>query len=757
MLANSRVFQYNSAVRSKERIAVKKLLENTWIRFALRASLIAIVSMLALCFVLSTAYVHSSQDALAQASRSKAEQIASHLDSAIESVFSDVYAIYNDPDVFQWLYKPETDPYRDIRMTLSVGRYIKNTQYLSDIFLFNAQSRRIYSWRTGISTFEEPADGALLRMAQDALPGLVRLLPRADGEQKGLTLTYPMSMIERNYDGRMIVLVDVSKLEQTILGESSPEEQLFVLGEDGDCLLGRAPQDLRQLLDPFENSAEDGPASGWIGNRVFVSRQQVAHQPWRVYHVLRVNALSDQEGGYLRILIITLSLLILVLLLGMLLWSWRIISPYDRLATRFAASFTPAASKNKALLLKESVDSLLQNLESMRATLGRHNQTIRSGEWRRFLLTGSAQALAAVLPEGGQVCLCVARMEGYGDLRLRENYTRRVLIRHELEQIALCRLKQAGFFVDSVDMGEDHLLLVFTGSAPFSSMKASLLKFQAQAEAETGISMAISLGEPIAPEDGSLQSCYNELYVATFLHFFTGETRIYSHQDYAVYQAMLHPVQNNEALDRLIEALRSGKRKAWEGALAALIDGWQETSYPEVQFLATLTAHALTAAFSKYLEEGALREMRKMIDGASGLMEINRGFERICEQVCEGAERGHGKAAERWQDMLLEVMDFVNAHLQDPMLSPDRIAEHVGLSTNYLRKLFKEYYDTSLSDYIRMQRMERAMDLLRNTHKTVAEIIEYVGYANRSSFFQAFKRYTNQTPEQYRSESCNLL
>ena len=96
-------------------------------------------------------------------------------------------------------------------------------------------------------------------------------------------------------------------------------------------------------------------------------------------------------------------------------------------------------------------------------------------------------------------------------------------------------------------------------------------------------------------------------------------------------------------------------------------------------------------------------------------------------------------------------MDFVNAHLQDPALSPDSIAGHVGLSTNYLRKLFKGYYDTSLSDYIRAQRMEKAMELLRGTHKTVAEVMEDTGYTNRSTFFQAFKRHTHLTPEQYRS------
>ena len=216
---------------------MKNLLQSTWVRFALRASLIAAVSLMILCLVLSEAYIQASRAALEQASRSKAEQVASHLDSVIETVFSYTYAVYNDPDVFQWLYKEDQDPYRDIRMTLSVGRYLKSERYLNDIFLFNGHTERIYSSRTGLSTYSQPASASLLQMAQDSRPGLVRLVPFAQDGLEGLTVTYPMSLIDRAYDGRMVLLVSTSAIERNILGESSAEEQLFVVDDGGNCLL----------------------------------------------------------------------------------------------------------------------------------------------------------------------------------------------------------------------------------------------------------------------------------------------------------------------------------------------------------------------------------------------------------------------------------------------------------------------------------------------------------------------------------------
>ena len=729
---------------------VQKLLQSTWVRFAMRASLCAAVALMVLCLVLAQAYISASRGALEQASRSKTEQVAAHLDSVIETVFSYAYAIYNDPDVFQWLYKHDEDPYRSIRMTLSLGRYLKSEQYLSDVFLFNAHTQRIYSPQTGVSTYAQPASAALLAMAQDAQPSLVRLTPFARDGISGLTLTYPVAMIERAYDGRMILLIDAQAVERNILGESSQEEQLFVLGEAGECLLGHAPDDLQAIAARAQDGAAEALFSGWLGEQTLVSSLRMVNQPWTVYHVLRVAPMGGQTGGYLRILAAALCLTALLLACGLLLWSWRTISPFDRIAARLGAA-GHASPRDKAALLKESVDSLLLNLESMRATLGRHSGTIRSEGWRRFLITGASQALAAAMPEGGTLRLCVARMEGYGSLRMRENYTRRVLIRYELEQLAMRCLERAGVRADSVDMGDDHLLLIFPGGAEPDRVQEALLCLRRHAQEGTGVSLAIALGDPMPPDAAAVQARYNELYTATYLHFFLGEERVYTQQDCAAYQAMMRPVQDGDALSQLIDALRAGDQKGWEAALDALVDGWRGAPYPDVQFLATLAAYALTTAFARHLEGGALDEMREAIVRASGLEEIRSRLHDACAQVCERIQGVRDEAGGRWQDTLLEVMDFVNAHLQDPALSPDSIAGHVGLSTNYLRKLFKGYYDTSLSDYIRTQRMEKAMKLLRSTHKTVAEVMEDTGYANRSSFFQAFKRHTHLTPEQYRS------
>ena len=63
-------------------------------------------------------------------------------------------------------------------------------------------------------------------------------------------------------------------------------------------------------------------------------------------------------------------------------------------------------------------------------------------------------------------------------------------------------------------------------------------------------------------------------------------------------------------------------------------------------------------------------------------------------------------------EILLDIQAFIEAHLGDPELDPDRIARASFISTRYLHKLF-ESEGTSVCRWIRETRLERCRrDLL---------------------------------------------
>ncbi len=83
-------------------------------------------------------------------------------------------------------------------------------------------------------------------------------------------------------------------------------------------------------------------------------------------------------------------------------------------------------------------------------------------------------------------------------------------------------------------------------------------------------------------------------------------------------------------------------------------------------------------------------------------------------------------------------------------ISIDIIAEKIGISYSYLRKIFKEKTDKNLFDYINELRINDAKGMLRNTRLTVKEISSQCGYNHERSFSRAFTQYEGVPPGKYR-------
>jgi AraC-like DNA-binding protein len=81
------------------------------------------------------------------------------------------------------------------------------------------------------------------------------------------------------------------------------------------------------------------------------------------------------------------------------------------------------------------------------------------------------------------------------------------------------------------------------------------------------------------------------------------------------------------------------------------------------------------------------------------------------------------------------------------------LARMVGVNKNKLNQGFRKVFGTSAFEYLRMQRLERARQLLVNSHKSVTEIAFEVGYSQPSGFSKAFKRYFGANPVDLRAKS----
>jgi len=86
----------------------------------------------------------------------------------------------------------------------------------------------------------------------------------------------------------------------------------------------------------------------------------------------------------------------------------------------------------------------------------------------------------------------------------------------------------------------------------------------------------------------------------------------------------------------------------------------------------------------------------------------------------------------------------------DKQISLASIADSLSMNASYCSSLFKQATGENLFTYITRVRMEKAMQLLKETHLKVYEIAELCGYSESKYFISVFKKQTGMTPNEYR-------
>jgi AraC-like DNA-binding protein len=103
-------------------------------------------------------------------------------------------------------------------------------------------------------------------------------------------------------------------------------------------------------------------------------------------------------------------------------------------------------------------------------------------------------------------------------------------------------------------------------------------------------------------------------------------------------------------------------------------------------------------------------------------------------------------------DELLELMNTDKPFL-NPKLTLFDLAQSLNISTNHLSQIINQNLNQHFFDFVNGYRIRTAMDILKNPEKrdlTILEILYEVGFNSKSSFNTEFKKYTNQTPSQFR-------
>jgi two-component system, response regulator YesN len=95
------------------------------------------------------------------------------------------------------------------------------------------------------------------------------------------------------------------------------------------------------------------------------------------------------------------------------------------------------------------------------------------------------------------------------------------------------------------------------------------------------------------------------------------------------------------------------------------------------------------------------------------------------------------------------IINEINSHYNEP-ISLNLIADKLGVTPQYLSRLFTKETNSNFIDYLTTVRIEMSKSFIRNTDMKIYEIAEKVGYPDAKYFCTIFKKISGVSPNQFK-------
>lgn len=105
-----------------------------------------------------------------------------------------------------------------------------------------------------------------------------------------------------------------------------------------------------------------------------------------------------------------------------------------------------------------------------------------------------------------------------------------------------------------------------------------------------------------------------------------------------------------------------------------------------------------------------------------------------------------------YSKQIANCIDYIYDNLH-ARIKVEELADHAKLNPSYLSRLFKQELGISISEYIRIQKLETAKKMLVYSDYRPAQIASILAFPSQSYFTEIFRKYTGLTPSKYQKEN----
>lgn len=142
---------------------------------------------------------------------------------------------------------------------------------------------------------------------------------------------------------------------------------------------------------------------------------------------------------------------------------------------------------------------------------------------------------------------------------------------------------------------------------------------------------------------------------------------------------------------------------------------------------------------------------------AAAPMRTLSSFARIWAVLYEHAPADHGKETRQSQDLLVvkNMVGFIQKNYRQKITLAE-IASAGAVGQSKCCRLFARYFAQSPNEYLNRYRLDKSLDLLRNTDLPVTDVAFSSGFGSGSYYAEMFRRMMGKSPTEYRRD-CSYL
>lgn len=674
-------------------------------------------------------------------------------------------SIAEDRAINTWLIANDNGVMDDYNTFNVLRRYQYLQPFIFNLYLINLKADRALDANFGVSSLADFSDQSFLEELELIPPRFMTFGEHTFNERSYITLILPEPS---GMSGYLVVLFDRTMLEQYLLrNDSGVGLSIQILNQDNSLMLGD-PAGFSELDLPSdsERQARRGLHRTEVkaGDRsLLLASAYLDLYDWTLFFASDRAEMTQNIGQFTRKITMA-CLILLAALLGLIIWgSVTTLRPFQHIAKEFQGRLGPefeSPPRGEADIIRTGFEYLLDSVQQMNTSLRNYRVIAKEEYLRQWILQGQENHILSPLKEMSKlpsltyIRMVIIRIESYKHFADEYNYHSRKLLKYAMGNIANEIAQAEGFEAESVDMDGDHFVLMFAplqGSAN-SDPESMLISMQGKILELLKVSTAIAVSDSLETSE-NFRKVYDETYDLTLLKFLTGESKVFHESDLEMSFETTKTLPDDLQLNELIRAVKASDSDQMKLLLGQLLNGLRVLPLDELHFQLRMIVYTLFKSFSKVINLQEESSTDTLLNRFSSLTDVERWLEEKLNGIMH--DQKNKPAGGRKDEIAQEIIDYIQNHLQDPMLSLDSIRDHLGLSNSYVRHVFKEVYDVTLADYILQERIDRVKKLLVTTDHTIADIAEMAGFQTKSHFYNAFKRSEGMTPAQYRGQNQN--